>query len=299
MVLEEGDPLIEEVVSTMHSRVRGKLDGSLASTGALDVMEVKRLLGVEYTVGREVRLDVPERKPSLCPGCPHRPTFHALKEQGYNACTGDIGCYALGAQEPLSVMDTCLCMGASIGQAAGLNHGGVENIYAVVGDSTFLHSGLPSLLNAAYNGAEFTLIILDNHNTAMTGHQPTPLSGVRADKTRGTKVKLEKICGSLGAGFVKSYNPFELEEVRNALKEASGRTGVKVLISDGACQRIGGRKKARAFHVDEDECRLCGRCLELGCPAIRRMDDKVSIDGSLCSGCGVCRQVCQNEAIKG
>lgn len=246
---------------------------------------------------RKVGIALPARPPMLCPGCPHRSTYYVLKQAGKEAVAGDIGCYTLGVQKPLGVLDTCLCMGASINQAAGMNYAGNGKVYAIIGDSTFIHSGIAGLLNSVYNGAEYTLIILDNHNTAMTGHQPTPLTGVRADGTRGKAVDLEQICRACGIEYVRRYDPKDLAGTRKVFKEAESKKGVKVLIADAPCIMLKGVPKGPAHQIDQDACIKCKACMQLGCPAIEDDGSTISINQTLCTGCTLCAQVCPKKAI--
>jgi len=299
VVLEEGDPIVEEQVRCMHENVVGRLSGDLPFSGELPPKRVREILGGEKTRLRKVDENlVKPRPPVMCPGCPHRGTFYVMKEMGVEASPGDIGCYALGFQKPFEMLDTCLCMGASIGQAAGINHSGVDDVYALIGDSTFMHSGITGLVNSVYNQADVTLVILDNHDVAMTGHQPTPLTGVKADGEKGGKVGLEELCRACGADYVKRYDPMDLQETRRVFKKAREKEGVKVLIADSPCIQINKEDIGESHFIDEGKCTSCGACLKLGCPAIYREDGKVRIDDNLCAGCTLCIQVCPRDAVR-
>ncbi|MBD3261224.1 MAG: indolepyruvate oxidoreductase [Candidatus Altiarchaeales archaeon] len=228
IVFEEGDPLLERQINCLCDNVKGRLSGDLPLWGELLPRHAAQALEVDYRGTRRLKKQAPPRPPTLCPGCPHRGTYEALRKLGVDNIAGDIGCYSLGAQKPYEAMHTLLCMGAGINQAAGMNHVGVEQPVAVVGDSTFLHSGLTGLLNAAANHADMVLIIFNNHSTAMTGHQPTPLRGAG-------KIKLEGICKMLGADYVKTYDPRDHEETPTQIKKALKKQGLKVLIADAPC----------------------------------------------------------------
>jgi indolepyruvate ferredoxin oxidoreductase alpha subunit len=256
--------------------------------------------------GKRRRRSVPTagvgRPPVLCPGCPHTGLFYTLKRLKLGS-TGDIGCYTLGALPPLNAMDTCICMGASIGNALGMEKAmgpqGAEKMVAVIGDSTFLHSGMTGLLDVVYNRGTTTVIIMDNRTTAMTGHQEHPGTGrtLKGDPT--AMVDLKKICQALGVTDVAEVDPHDLKATRQAVKRAVGRRQPSVIITRRPCilSREAG-KTAAPLSVDEDVCTACGLCLELGCPAIvRQPNGKARIQQFLCVGCGLCRQVCPRGAI--
>ena len=298
IVLEEGNPIAEREVRCLHKNVRGKLSGDLPLYGELLPELVMTALGVPQRPLRKIGIELPGRPPVLCPGCPHRATYYVLKQMQKDAVCGDIGCYTLGVQKPLGVLDTCLCMGASINQAAGMYYAGNKKVHAVIGESTFIHSGITGLINAVYNGADFILTIFDNHNTAMTGHQPTPLTGIRADGSQGKRVDLEEICRSCGAEYVRRYDPRNLADVKSAYKEAGEKTGVRVLIADAPCVMLKGAQRGLPHSVDKKECAKCKVCVQLGCPALmEEADGSVSIDSVLCTGCTLCAQVCPKKAI--
>ncbi len=237
-VLEEGEPLIEEIARKYSARVRGKISGEVPKEGELgpDVLS-------EYLPNnrrKEKRSNIakdrlPTRPPVMCPGCPHRELYKSLVKAGPDFTTGDIGCYTLGASPPLSAMDTCLCMGASISKAAGIAKQGVKKVAAVIGDSTFLHSGIPALISAVYNGANILALILDNSSIAMTGHQPTPLTGITAKGKEGNKVSLEEICRSCGVRSVELVDPFDAGKTEKIIREKLGAEGVNVIISRKPC----------------------------------------------------------------
>jgi indolepyruvate ferredoxin oxidoreductase alpha subunit len=242
-VLEEGYPYVEEIARKYSKKVKGKMTGELRSEGELgpDAMS-------EYVHGTKAGLSVdatklPNRPPVMCPGCPHREFYKALKEAGPSFTTGDIGCYTLGAAPPLSAMDTCLCMGASISKAAGIAKQGVKRVASVLGDSTFLHSGITALISAVYNKANILVVIMDNSSTAMTGHQPTPLIGITAKGWEGGKVCLEDLCRACGVDSVEVLNSYEVEKNTGIIKDKLDSEGVHVIISRAPCVLLKGRKQ--------------------------------------------------------
>ncbi|MFZ2455089.1 MAG: indolepyruvate ferredoxin oxidoreductase subunit alpha [Candidatus Altiarchaeia archaeon] len=299
IVLEEGDPIVEKMVRCMHKNVRGKLTGDLPLDGELLPEYAMKALNVPEKHLRKIGVHLPPRPPMLCPGCPHRATYHVLKQKGRDVVCGDIGCYTLGVQKPLGVLDTCLCMGASINKAAGMYYAGNKKVYAVIGESTFIHSGITGLMNSVYNGTEFILVIFDNHNTAMTGHQPTPLTGLRADGSIGKAMNLEKICEACGVEYVRRYDPKNLADVKDAFREAEEKTGVRVLIADSPCIMYKNAPRGPPHAVDRGKCIKCKACLQLGCPAImEETDGSITIKEIMCTGCALCAQVCPKKAIR-
>jgi indolepyruvate ferredoxin oxidoreductase alpha subunit len=297
IVLEEGDPIVEKTVRCLHKNVRGKLTGDLPMDGELLPEHVMKALGVHAKALRKISITLPSRPPMLCPGCPHRATYHVLKQMDRDAVCGDIGCYTLGVQKPLGVLDTCLCMGASINKAAGMYYAGNKKVYAVIGESTFIHSGITGLMNSVYNGAEYILIIFDNHNTAMTGHQPTPLTGLRADGSTGKAMNLEQICKACGVEYVRRYDPKNLHDVKDAFREAEDKKGVRVLIADSPCIMYKNIPRGPPQIVDQERCIKCKACLQLGCPALAEESGRIRINEVLCIGCSICAQVCPKKAI--
>ena len=236
-VLEEGEPLVEEVARKYSARVRGKISGEITREGELGPDALAEYIPKGAKTGEkhfsEERL--PVRPPVMCGGCPHRELYKSLRKAGPDFTTGDIGCYTLGASPPLSAMDTCLCMGASISKAAGIAKQGVRRVAAVIGDSTFLHSGIPALISAVYNRANILVLILDNSSVAMTGHQPTPLTGITAKGKEGGKVSLEEICRACGARSVEVVDPFDAGKTERTIREKLGAEGVNVIISRRPC----------------------------------------------------------------
>ncbi|MHB8990969.1 MAG: thiamine pyrophosphate-dependent enzyme, partial [Chloroflexota bacterium] len=270
----------------------------------------------------EESVPMPLRPPVLCPGCPHTAAFFSVKKLGFYRkaedpsvplpgqiqgrlrrvgaiVAGDIGCYTLAVLPPLLTMDTAGCMGASIGNAMGIEKAGVPNkVIAVIGDSTFLHSGMTPLLDVVYNGGTITILILDNYTTAMTGHQEHPGTGLSAQGQPARKVDLEKLVRGLGVEDVKVVDAFDLSGVQAAIRDSVERDEPSVVIVRGACA-VKARAAGEAYVVDASICNGCSACLRLGCPAIARRDGKARIEPGLCVGpaCGVCEQVCPIEAI--
>ena len=320
IVVEELDPFIQEGIMAMGLKVTGK--EFIPRMGELDpdtVAKAARKDGLLPEVKLQPRVDLaklPRRPPLLCPGCPHTGMFYVLSSVGQRlrlpgakekearesklVITGDIGCYTLGAYPPLNAMDTTACMGASIGQALGMAKAGIgrDRVVAVIGDSTFLHSGITPLVNAVYNQGNITVIILDNGTTAMTGHQEHPGTGVSAQGKPAGSVKLEDLVRGIGVKRVKVLDAFSLKELRAALKESLETPELSVLIVRGDCvTRV--RKRSTPSVIDQEKCNQCGACLLLGCSAIQSDNGEITIDPVLCVGgvCGVCRQVCPKHAI--
>lgn len=246
---------------------------------------------------------VPNRPPVLCPGCPHRGIFYAIKKQKLIA-TGDIGCYTLGMMPPLNALDTCVCMGASITAAFGIEKAIPElskKMVAVIGDSTFFHSGMTGLLDVVYNQGHTTVLILDNRITAMTGHQDNPGSGFSISGQPAPEVDLEMLVKSFGVKFVKTVDPLNFEECNSALKEAVELEEPAVIITKRPCVLLKRYKTRFApFKIDKEKCVGCQACVQVGCPAISYLpkEKKSEINISLCVGCGFCKQMCKFEAIE-
>jgi indolepyruvate ferredoxin oxidoreductase, alpha subunit len=235
-VLEEGEPLVEEIARKYSPKVRGKMTGEIKGEGELGPDVLAHY--IDWWSEGEVRMEpgqLPVRPPVMCPGCGHREFYKALKAAQPSFTTGDIGCYTLGAAPPLRAMDTCICMGASISKAAGIAKQGVKRVTAVIGDSTFLHAGIPALISAVYNKANIMVVIMDNSCIAMTGHQPTPLVGITAKNVEGGKVSLEDLCRACGANSVEVVNPYDIKATTKVVEEKLGSEGVHVVISRAPC----------------------------------------------------------------
>jgi indolepyruvate ferredoxin oxidoreductase alpha subunit len=313
LVIEELEPVLEEHVervaltSNPAVKILGKTSGQLPREGEFDLLLVRnaiaRVLNRPLTGVQTLKAAaeiVPPRPPTLCPGCSHRATYYAMRKAfGKDAIfPSDIGCYTLAVG--MGTVDTCLCMGASITQATGIRFGGEQRpICCSIGDSTFLHAGLPGLLNAAYNKAHITVAILDNSTTAMTGHQPHPGTGATATGEETKAVSLETIAKALGADLVETVNPLELDATIKAFSRARDFEGLAVIIAKQACvtnaRRAGVRRKP--FRVNAEVCTGCKKCVEFGCPAIEFDGEHARIN-ALCSGCGVCAQICASDAIE-
>jgi indolepyruvate ferredoxin oxidoreductase, alpha subunit len=306
LVLEELMPVVEEQVRMYASHVMGKMTGDVPNEGEFDPVLVSSIIrkaaGMPPVQVSDVQIgiELPQRPPALCPGCPHRATFYAMRSvfKDESIFASDIGCYTLGTQ--LSAVDTCICMGASITIASGLSFSGIKNkIACTIGDSTFLHTGIQGLMNAVYNGANITVVILDNRTTGMTGHQPNPSTGVNILEEPTTEVSLEAIVKACGVEHLQSIDPLDLETSKAAFKTAYDTEGVKVIIARQPCiitaRRMGIRRKQ--FEVMEDLCEGCKRCVKMGCPAMEIHDGKAVIN-DMCGGCGLCTKVCQFGAIK-
>jgi indolepyruvate ferredoxin oxidoreductase, alpha subunit len=258
---------------------------------------------------------LPGRPPLLCPGCPHTGIYSVLSAIGQRArlpksagkpskesdliIAGDIGCYTLGAYPPLSAMDTCVCMGASIGKALGMQKAGVDKkVVAIIGDSTFMHSGITGLLDAVYNDGKITIVILDNSTTAMTGHQDHPGTGVTAQGKETQKVEIESLVRGIGVKNVSVVNAFDIKTLRSTVKSALDSRELTVIIVRGDCPvRVPKRSEPRA--IDTEICNRCGTCLLLGCSAIQVRNEQVCIDAGLCAGdaCAICQQLCPRRAV--
>lgn len=240
-VLEEGYPFVEETVRKYSATVKGKMSGELPAEGELGPDAMAKYVPGWGGNGSAPAV-LPLRPPVLCAGCPHREFYKALIEATPSFTAGDIGCYTLGAAPPLQALDTCLCMGASIAKAAGISSQGVKRVAAVIGDSTFIHTGIPALINAVYNKANILVVIMDNASTAMTGHQPTPLTGITAKGEEGGKVVLEELCRACGVASVTTLSPYKVAENTAVLREKLEAEGVNVVISCGPCILTGKKK---------------------------------------------------------
>ena len=305
VAVEELDPYLRSSIAAMGLAVEAV---PIPHVGELSPGKVAAAFGVAPPETREPMDDLPARPPMLCPGCPHRGVFAALRAMGA-VVQGDIGCYTLAALPPLSAMDSCIDMGASIGMAHGM---GVVNaaraseagtavpaapVVAVIGDSTFAHSGITGVLNAVYNNGDATIVILDNHTTAMTGHQGNPFTGRTLMGDPAPDIDIEAVVRALGVGSVKTVNPNLLRPTATAIAEAVAFPGVSVVIAKAPCILLS-KASADPFAVDAEKCTACGECVRLGCPAISRDEAaKAVIDAAQCVGCRQCVQVCKYGAI--
>lgn len=299
-VIEELDDIIETHCKKLGLDVVGKeLFGYIGEFSQAVVAE--KLLGVK---SETVSFDgnVPVRPPVMCAGCPHRGLFYCLSKNKITV-SGDIGCYTLGASAPLSAMDTTICMGASISALHGFNKARGEDAekstVAVIGDSTFMHSGMTGLVNIAYNSTNSTVIILDNSITGMTGHQQNPTTGKNLKGDPAAAVNLEELCKAIGIKRVRVVDPYNLAETETAIKEELAVPEASVIISRRPCALLKYVKHKPALKVVNDKCKGCKMCLKLGCPAISVRDGKAVIDHTQCVGCGICTEVCKFGAIEG
>lgn len=297
-IIEELDPVIETQVRALGIFCKGKECFTLLGEYSANMIR-EAVLGEKPQT--KAPADVPNRPPILCPGCPHRSVFYVLKKLGLHAA-GDIGCYTLGAVAPLSVVDSTICMGASISSMHGIEKAAgkefAKDWVAVIGDSTFLHTGVNSLMNMAYNKANGTVVILDNSTTGMTGHQDHAATGLTLQKEPTHAVNIPELCRALGAKDVQEINAFDLAALEAALKAARDADGIHVIITKTPCVLLDKRKKP-LYAADSDKCKKCGMCLKPGCPAIvKQADGTVRIDDTMCTGCGLCEQLCKFDAIQ-
>ena len=306
IVVEELDPFIEEQMKAMGMAVSGKEKTTLC--GELTPGRLRTAFGLPQPVVSSSE-KLPGRPPNMCPGCPHRGVFFALNQlKAY--VTGDIGCYTLGFMPPLSAMDTCVCMGASIGMATGVtkvvSDEEKKKVVAVIGDSTFLHTGINGLMDMVYNNSPATVVILDNSITAMTGRQDNPATGFTLMDDPAHAVDIPLLCKALGVRNVRVVNPLDLEETKRVIAEEMERPETSVVITNKPCvliKRDDVFRKGPVYAVATDACTGCRACLRIGCPAIewRPAADgkkgKAWIDPLLCTGCDVCRQLCKFDAI--
>jgi indolepyruvate ferredoxin oxidoreductase alpha subunit len=296
VVVEEADPFLATALRSMGLSVE---DVGLPPFGELSPGKIALAFGLPVPETRTPVSDLPARPPLMCPGCPHRGVFYALA-RARAIVTGDIGCYTLGSLPPLSAMDSCVCMGASIGMAHGMELAGKTGdrpVVAVIGDSTFAHSGITGLVNAAYNAGTSTIVILDNRITAMTGHQGNPIMGVTLDGRSTVEVDIPALCSALGITRVRTIDPHDIAAVREAIREEVAAPELSVIIAQAPCALLL-RDKPQPYAIDDETCTACGACLRIGCPAISAApDEKAQIDVSLCVGCAQCVQLCKFGAI--
>ena len=299
-VIEELDDVVESHCKSLGLTVTGK--DLFPRCGEFSQKIIRKLMKGEDPEFDALDEAIPGRPPVMCCGCPHRGWFYALKKAKVYV-SGDIGCYTLGASAPLSAMDTCVCMGASISALHGYNKARGEEAekksVAVIGDSTFIHSGVTSLIDIAYNRSNSVVIILDNSITGMTGHQQNPTTGytIKGDPT--SAVNLEALCHAIGINRVRVVDPYDLPAVQQALKEELAAEEPSVIISRRPCALLKYVKHKPALTVDTDSCIGCKACLGIGCPAISIRDGKACIDRTQCVGCGVCESLCPKKAIGG
>jgi indolepyruvate ferredoxin oxidoreductase alpha subunit len=304
-IVEELEPFWEEEIKNMGLEVKGKL--IFPKTGELSAAMISESismdLGLEHVVVEKIATTnlpiTPPRPPVLCPGCPHRAVFHVLKKLKLTV-SGDIGCYTLGSLPPLEAIDTTICMGASIGAALGMEKGNPDlagKVVAVIGDSTFFHSGITGLVDMVYNKSKGTVMILDNSTTAMTGHQEHPATGKTLMEEPATAIQIGDLVRSLGIRRVVEIDPFEMAKLEAVLKEEISTPEVSVIIAKRPCALLE-KPTGLSASIDKDKCINCKQCLAIGCPAIASKNGQVTLNESICTGCNLCVQTCKVKAIR-
>ncbi len=298
-IFEELEPVIEEQVKSWGIKCIGKEIFTVQGEYSANMLR-KAVLG--ETAELKAPAQVPARPPILCPGCPHRSVYSVLNKLKIHAA-GDIGCYTLGAVAPLNVVDTTVCMGASISTLHGMEKAKgkdyIKNWVAVIGDSTFMHTGVNSLINMVYNKGTGTVMILDNSTTGMTGHQDHAATGKTLMGETTKAVNLVQFCKAIGIEHVVEVNAFDTAELERIIKEETARDDVSVIITKSPCVLLKGNVFPDVCVPDSDKCKKCGMCLRPGCPALtKNADGTIAIDATMCNGCGLCMQLCKFDAIE-
>ena len=298
VVVEELDGFIEEHCRNLGLDPAGK--ELFSCIDELSQNQVAEKLGAVPDAGAKLEEAIPARPPVMCAGCPHRGLFYTLAKNKITVL-GDIGCYTLGAVPPLAAIDSTLCMGASVSGLHGFLKGGdpeaAHKTVAVIGDSTFMHSGITGLVNIAYNESNATVIILDNSITGMTGHQQNPTTGMNLKGDPCTKIDLETLCRAVGINRVRVVDPYDLEACDKVIKEELAADEASVIIARRPCALLKYVKHNKPLVVDATKCMSCKMCMKIGCPAISMTSGKAEIDNTLCTGCGVCEQLCKFDAL--
>jgi len=298
-IVEELDPIIENHVKALGIPCHGKDVLSLLGEYSADIVK-KAVFGVDTAPFDSADEETPMRPPVLCSGCPHRGMHYVLKKLGLRVC-GDIGCYTLGALPPLQSLDTCLCMGGSVSMAHGMEMAGGRDVagktVAIIGDSTFMHSGITGLIDIIYNKGTSTVIILDNSITGMTGHQDNPTTGKTLKGESAPQVDLEMLCKACGVKRVTVADPFDVDNFEKIVKEEIAAEEPSVIISQRPCALLKSVKLTGLAVIDEDKCKKCKMCMKIGCPALSFKDGRVIVDDTQCNGCGLCMNVCKFGAI--
>ena len=300
LVIEELDPIIENFCHTLNLDIKIRGKDIFPICGEFSQNLIASALGLDVPQGVTLKTEIPVRPPIMCAGCPHRGMFYALNKLKVTVF-GDIGCYTLGSVAPLSAMDVTLCMGASFSGLHGWNKaGGKENetrSVAVIGDSTFMHSGMTGLATIAYNQSNSTVIVLDNSITGMTGHQQNPTTGKNLYGDPAGRIDLEALAKAMGIEHIRVVDPYNIAECEQNVREELAFEGPSLIISRRPCVLLKSVKAKPALKVDEEKCKSCKMCMKIGCPAISMKGGKAKIDDTLCVGCGVCTQMCKFGAL--
>ena len=299
VIVEELDGFIEGHCRDLGLACVGK--SNFSNIDELMPLTVAQQLSTPWEIGAKLDAAIPPRPPVMCAGCPHRGLFYVLKKNKLTVL-GDIGCYTLGAVAPLGAVDSVICMGASVSGLHGFSksqQGAMDNkTVAVIGDSTFMHSGITGLVNMAYNESNATVIIVDNSITGMTGHQQNPTTGFNLKGDPCAKIDLETLCRAVGIKRVQVVDPYNLAQCDAVIKEELAVSEPSVIISRRPCALLKYVKYNKPLKVDADKCKSCKMCMKIGCPAISMKDGKALVDNTLCTGCGVCGQLCKFDALK-
>lgn len=300
VVIEELDPVIENFCKSIGIKVDGK--NIFPMTGEFSQSIIAKAMGLDEKKYIDHAANIPARPPVMCAGCPHRGLFYVLAKNKYTVL-GDIGCYTLGSAAPLFAVDSVLCMGASVSGIHGFNKASgkeaEKKTVCVIGDSTFMHSGMTGLANIAYNATNSTVIIVDNSITGMTGHQQNPTTGYNIKGDPATKIDLEALCHALGINRVRVVDPYDIKNTEKVIREEVAIEEPSVIISRRPCALLKYVKAKPALKIDSEKCRSCKACMKIGCPAISMRENGAVIDTTLCTGCGLCEQLCAFKAIGG
>jgi len=313
IVVEELEPFLEEQLKAMayeegiDTKIYGKGYGKLSRLYEydMDIVEstLRKFFGLkEKKEIKEPSVHAPPRPPVMCPGCPHRATYYAIKQVAPEGTIypTDIGCYTLGKAPPLEMADFLLCMGSNVGTACGFSYATDQKVISFMGDSTFFHAGLPGIVNAVHHNHDCVIAVLDNRTTAMTGHQPHPGTEYDGMGNEAIMLKVEDVVKGLGVQHIEVVNPNNLKKTMEAFKRALNYKGTSVVVSKAPCALILPKSVTEgSFEIDQEKCTKCNVCIEkFGCPAFYRDGDQIKIDETLCNGCGVCTQVCEANAIR-
>ena len=296
-ILEELDPYIENHIKALGIKVHGK--DTFSMFGEFSNRSVREAILGKKDAETYPDYHPPMRPPAMCPGCPHRGIFYVLSKMKLTV-SGDIGCYTLGAAAPLNAIDTCVCMGASVSAAHGISKANPvlsKNTVAVIGDSTFIHSGMTGLASTAYNKGTSTVIILDNSITGMTGHQQNPTTGKTLKGEPTVAVNLEKLAEAFGYRRIQVIDPFDVEESERVIREEIKAEEPSLIIARRPCVLLKGVKYDFDVTIDLKKCKNCKMCMKIGCPAISLVDGRPQINKTLCTNCGLCKNICKFDAV--